>query len=152
MKLHIALLTTILSIPLAMADVYKSIDSYGNVTYSNKPISGGKKIDLPAISTINSSMPDKVPSSLKSDNPGSVPSVNLSPASGSKKVILEEELKKEQEALALAEAEYKKADAVRNGDEKNYAKKMERLQPFLDSITQHKNNIKSLEIELNGSK
>lgn len=152
MKLHIILLSCILTTPIAMADVYKSIDSYGNVTYSNKPISGGKKIDLPAISTINSPSVDKTPTSLKSENTGSVPSVNVNPASGSKKVILEEELKREKDALVLAEEEYKKADAVRNGDEKNYAKKLERLQPFLDSITQHKNNIKSLEIELNGSK
>lgn len=152
MKLPILFLSALVISQATYADVYKFVDSYGNVTYSNKPISGGKKIDLPAISTVTSPSADKAPSTIRSESSGAVPSVNVNPASGNKKIILEEELKKEREALANAENEWKKADAIRNGDEKNYAKKMERLQPFLDTITQHKNNIKSLEIELNGSK
>ena len=38
--------------PLAAEEIYKQVDEHGNVTYSNKPIKGGKKIDLPPLSTI----------------------------------------------------------------------------------------------------
>lgn len=38
--------------PLSAEQIYKHIDEKGKVTYSNTPIKGGKKVDLPPISTV----------------------------------------------------------------------------------------------------
>ena len=36
----------------AADEIYKQVDAHGNVTYSNKPIKGGKKVNLPPLSTL----------------------------------------------------------------------------------------------------
>lgn len=143
----IGLMTSVHAAP----DVYKYVDEHGNVSYSNKP-NGGKKIDLPMISTVDNTAPSYVaPPANSSGNSGSNNMTNIvNPASGSKRIILEEELKKERELLAKAEAELASQTQIRLGNEKNPLKKDERLLPFKETVEQHKNNIKSLEIELNG--
>ena len=41
----------------AQAEIYKYVDENGHVTYSNKPMKGGKKIELPEISTMPAPKP-----------------------------------------------------------------------------------------------
>ncbi|MBA2690591.1 MAG: DUF4124 domain-containing protein, partial [Burkholderiales bacterium] len=36
----------------ARADIYKQVDDYGRVTYSNLPSKGAKKMELPELSTV----------------------------------------------------------------------------------------------------
>lgn len=36
----------------AFGEIYKYVDERGHVTYSNKPIKGGQKVELPEISTV----------------------------------------------------------------------------------------------------
>ena len=38
--------------PLSAQNIYKYVDKDGKVTYSSEPIKGGKKVDLPPISTV----------------------------------------------------------------------------------------------------
>ena len=53
-----ALSAALLLAPSANAeDVYKHIDEQGRVTYSNKPIKGGKKVDLPPLTTLPTPKP-----------------------------------------------------------------------------------------------
>jgi len=47
--------------PLSADQIYKSIDEHGKVTYSNEPIKGGKKVDLPPISTVSLPKPPAAP-------------------------------------------------------------------------------------------
>ena len=63
--------------------------------------------------------------------------------------ILEKELAQEQASLAKAKQELAAQEAVRSGDERNYARVEERLQPFKDSIETHEKNIEALRRELN---
>ena len=63
--------------------------------------------------------------------------------------ILEKELVQEQASLAKARQELAAQEAVRSGDERNYARVQERLQPFKDSIETHEKNIEALRRELN---
>lgn len=63
--------------------------------------------------------------------------------------ILEKELAQEQASLAKARQELAAQEAVRSGDERNYARVQERLQPFKDSIETHEKNIEALKRELN---
>jgi hypothetical protein len=50
------LLITLSLLPVGTAqatdEIYKQVDAHGNVTYSNRPIKGGKKVNLPPLSTL----------------------------------------------------------------------------------------------------
>jgi len=63
--------------------------------------------------------------------------------------ILEKELANEQTALAKAQQDLAAQEAVRNGDERNYSRVEERLQPYKDSVDTHQKNIEALRRELN---
>ena len=63
--------------------------------------------------------------------------------------ILEKELATEQAALAKAKQELATQEATRSGEERNYARVEERLQPYKDSIETHEKNIEALRRELN---
>jgi hypothetical protein len=53
MKLrYLMLLSCLACAASARADIYKSVDADGNVTYSNTPIKGGKKMDLDPLPTM----------------------------------------------------------------------------------------------------
>jgi hypothetical protein len=63
--------------------------------------------------------------------------------------ILEQELAGEQAALAKAKQDLAAQEAVRSGDERNYARVEERLQPYKDTVETHEKNIEALRRELN---
>ena len=63
--------------------------------------------------------------------------------------VLEKELATEQAALAKAQQDLSAQEAIRNGDERNYARVLERLQPYKDSVETHEKNIEALRRELN---
>jgi len=62
--------------------------------------------------------------------------------------ILEKELAQEQAALAKAKEDLAAQEQVRMGNERNYARVEERLQPFKDSVETHQKNIEALRREL----
>jgi hypothetical protein len=64
------------------------------------------------------------------------------------RLILENELATEQAALAKAREELAAQEQTRSGDERNYARVLERLQPYKDSIETHEKNIEALKREL----
>jgi hypothetical protein len=61
---------------------------------------------------------------------------------------LERELSQEETLLADAKRKLAEQEAVRSGDERNYAKVLERLQPYKDAIEVHSKNIEALRREL----
>lgn len=62
--------------------------------------------------------------------------------------ILERELAQEEQALGEARKELAEQESVRYGDERNYAKVLERLQKYKDAVELHEKNIESLRREL----
>jgi hypothetical protein len=54
----------------------------------------------------------------------------------------------EDEALGQARKELAEQESVRYGDERNYAKVLERLQKYKDAVEVHEKNIESLRREL----
>jgi chromosome segregation ATPase len=62
--------------------------------------------------------------------------------------VLEKELTTEQTALAKAKQDLAAQEAIRTGDERNYARVQERLQPYKDSVETHEKNIEALRREL----
>lgn len=61
---------------------------------------------------------------------------------------LERELGQEQDLLAEAQRKLAEQEAIRTGDEKNYARVLERLRPFRDAVEVHTKNIEALKREL----
>jgi hypothetical protein len=62
--------------------------------------------------------------------------------------ILERELAQEQQLLEQARKDLSAQEAVRYGDERNYARVLERLQPYRDNVERHEKNVESLRREI----
>ena len=64
------------------------------------------------------------------------------------KDTLEKELNQEEAMLADARKKLSEQEAIRAGDEKNYAKVLERLKPYKDTVEVHEKNVEALKREL----
>jgi len=62
--------------------------------------------------------------------------------------ILDGELAQEQALLTQARKELEEQESVRYGDERNYARVLERLQKYKDAVELHEKNVESLKREL----
>jgi hypothetical protein len=62
--------------------------------------------------------------------------------------ILEREAAQEEVSLAQARKELAEQESVRYGDERNYARVLERLQKYKDAVDLHEKNLESLRREL----
>ena len=62
---------------------------------------------------------------------------------------IEKELTQEQSMLADARKKLSEQEAIRGGDEKNYARVLERLKPYQDTVEVHEKNVEALKRELN---
>ena len=61
---------------------------------------------------------------------------------------LERELSQEEALLADAKRKLSEQEQIRTGDEKNYARVLERLQPYKDAVEVHSKNIEALKREI----
>ena len=90
--------------------------------------------------------------STRSARPGEFPKESASERMSARerqRDILEKELATEQAALGKAKEELAAQEAVRSGDERNYARVLERLQPYKDTVETHEKNVEALRRELN---
>ena len=62
---------------------------------------------------------------------------------------IERELTQEESMLSDARRKLAEQEAIRGGDEKNYARVLERLKPFQDTVEVHEKNVEALKRELN---
>ena len=70
----------------------------------------------------------------------------------SRRKILEDELAGEQRALEKAKEALTEQEGVRNGNERNYQRVLDRLQPYQDAVSQHEKNIDALQKEISAVK
>ena len=142
--------------------MYKHVDERGRVTYSNTPIKGGKKVDLPPLSTLP--LPKVVPVVAKP-----TPKVEVEPEKEARRKTLLEEIAKEEKALEAAKL------AAKEGSEKpevfqhtqtvvgkdgkstkvtktgrNVAAYEEKMKQFDDDVALHEKNLARLKAELLG--
>lgn len=92
------------------------------------------------------------PRSAPAARPGAFPRESAAERerrASSSREILERELTTEEAALAKAREDLQAQESVRYGDERNYARVIERLQPYKDSVETHEKNIQALKRELN---
>jgi DNA repair exonuclease SbcCD ATPase subunit len=64
------------------------------------------------------------------------------------KDTLERELGQEESMLADARQKLSEQEAIRTGDEKNYAKVLDRLKPYKDTVEVHEKNVEALKREI----
>jgi hypothetical protein len=149
----IAAAAVILSACPAWADIYKCVDDAGHVTYTNQK-SSAKGCSLlskdQAVSTLSGPRP-----AARQATPSSFPRVDSDTQKQrdtDRRKILEQELATEQANLEQAKKELADQEAVRSGNEKNYQRVLDRLQPYKDKVALHERNIDALKKEITNLK
>ncbi|MGH8691421.1 MAG: DUF4124 domain-containing protein [Burkholderiales bacterium] len=126
------------------SEIYKCVDADGRKHYTNsRKETAGMKCE-PVTSQINVAPAQKA-------RPGNFPresSAERASAKGRQREILRKELATEEQALSRAQQALAEQEAVRGGDERNYARVLERLQPYKDSVETHQKNIEALKREI----
>lgn len=135
---------------LAQAEIYKSIDADGHVTYSSTPIKGGKKIILEPLPTM-------VPPA-RTASPEDFPKVNDATQKGRdemRRKILQDELNAEEKTLGEAMQNLKEGEAkpeVYKGQDgktyRNVAKYQEKIKALQEQVDLHQSNVDALKAEL----
>lgn len=69
-------------------------------------------------------------------------------AKSKQRSTLENELAQEESMLADARKKLAEQEGIRTGDEKNYARVLERLKPYQDTVEVHQKNVEALKREL----
>jgi hypothetical protein len=126
-----------------VTEIYKCYDENGRPLYtSDKRDTRGKKCELVS-REINVVPAPPAPKAFPRESASQRAS-----AKGRQRAILEKELATEQQLLAKAQKDLAEQEAIRTGDERNYARVLERLQPYKDSVETHQKNIEALKREL----
>jgi hypothetical protein len=116
-------------------EIYKCVDASGRASYTNdRRDMAGRKCEL--VTTQVNVAPTRESSADRAN------------AKGRQREILEKELASEQADLARARQTLAEQESVREGDERNYARVLERLQPYRDRVETHEKNIEALRREL----
>lgn len=146
----------------AWSQIFRCVDGEGKVTYSNVGGNKGcKRMQLDAPNTV--SAPPASPARTTGRTPGAAANptpVDFPRVSGDaqkardndRRTILAQELATEQKFLEQAKKELAEQEAVRLGDEKNYQKVLDRLQPYKDQVAQHERNIQAINREMSSLK
>jgi len=135
---------------LVHAEIYKSVDENGHVTYSSTPLKGGKKLNLEPLPTM-------VPPANVQSSEG-FPRVDTETQRGrddTRRKILQDELNAEQKLLDEATQNLKDGESnpevFKRNDGKTYrnvAKYDEKIKTLQEQVDLHKNNVDALKTEL----
>ena len=127
-------------------EIYKCVDAAGRASYTNDAReTAGRKCQL-VTTQINVAPPP--PKQTRSPAFPKESSTDRASAKGKQRAILEQELASEEADLAKAKQALAEQEGVRSGDERNYARVLERLQPFKDRVETHEKNVEALKREL----
>ena len=134
---------------VAHAQIYECTDANGNKRFTNvkAEAKGCKLLDVGPVNTI----PAPKSPGKAAPGPASFPKVDAETQKqrdGDRRRILEQELGNEQKQLAAAQKELAEQEAVRNGNERNYQRVLDRLEPYQKRVKQHQDNIDNLKKEL----
>jgi len=153
MKIRYGFAALLLMPLLSHAEIYKSVDADGHVTYSSAPIKGGKKIILEPLSTMQP--PARARSAA---SPEGFPKVDGNTQKGrddTRRKILQDELNAEQKLLD--EAKQNLADGQANPEVyktqggktfRNVAQYDAKVKTLTEQVELHQKNIEALNTEL----
>src|SRR3954469_2834460 len=146
----LALVAALVAVPARaqVTEIFKCKSADGHWTYTNDRREAERQKCEVVTRQINVA-PTPKPAARAA--PGSFPKetpADRATASARQRDILEKELAQEQAALAKAKADLAEQESVRSGNERNYARVEERLQPFKDSVETHEKNTEARRREL----
>jgi hypothetical protein len=133
------------------ADVFKCANSEGHITYSNVATKNCKMLSLDPLPATPSAPATKGSAAAKNPTPATFPKVDESTQKSrdtDRRRILENELATEQKNMEEAKKQLVEQEAVRTGDERNYQKVLDRIQPFKDKAALHERNIVAIKKEI----
>jgi hypothetical protein len=148
-------LTFALAAP-AWGDTFKCMDANGHATYTNmKEETKGKNCTLvmreisvvPAVPSPRAATPAASPPGFPKVDPATQRTRD-----DARRKILDDELSGEEKALAQAKEDLTQQESVRSGDERNYQRVLDRLQPYKDEVERHQKNVEALQKEINNGK
>lgn len=136
----------------ARADaMYRCVDADGRKVFSNVK-SSDKGAKCTAVQINDPGPPPRSGKSASSTpTPSSFPRVEENTQrrrDNERRRILENEMEAEQKALEQAKKELEEQEAVRSGNEKNYQRVLDRLQPYQDKVASHERNVEAIQREL----
>ncbi|MBL8448622.1 MAG: DUF4124 domain-containing protein [Dechloromonas sp.] len=136
--------------PVLANTIYKCTDEHGGTLISNSRVN---KSCQAVVSGPDSSIPPPKTRSpaAATPSPAGFPKVGedtQKSRDGDRRLILEQELAAEQKNLEAARKDLAEQEALRTGDEKNYQKVVDRIQPYKDRVAQHERNIQAINKEL----
>ena len=147
----VSLVLALLAAP-TLAETCKYVDKDGRTIYSNVPIKNARKLvcfQPPAPVAAETPAPAPAPAVKPPDNPKArVDASTQRKRDDERRQILEEELAREQDALAEARRALAEQESIRSGDERNYQRVLDRLEPYKKKVKQHEDNIASLRREI----
>ena len=137
----------------AEAEICLYRDADGHITYSNvteAPPKGATKIRcfkerVPLLSQPESA---QKPAAIQSGRFPKVDGETQSRRDDERRRILESELASEQSQLEAARKALAEQEAVRNGNEQNYQRLLDRVQPYQEAVANHERNIEAIRQEL----
>ena len=142
---------------VAWAETCKYLDRDGRVIYSNTPNSppkGATKVKCfddssakPAAA--NARNPDTKPANP--DTKATLPRVSedtQKTRDDERRRILEQEIADETKQLAQAKEQLAAQEAVRSGNERNYQRFLDRVQPYRDAVATHERNLEAIRREI----
>ncbi len=150
------LLLAIASIALpARAETCKFVDSDGRVIYSNTPNNPPKGAKL--VKCFSDPAPQPAPQETKPkpearEGSPKVDGRTQKKRDDNRQSILETELADEQQQLEAARQKLAEQEAIRLGDEQNYQRFLDRVQPFRDAVANHERNIEAIRREISNLK
>jgi hypothetical protein len=141
---------------LAQSPTYRCVDENGRSTYTNiREETTGKKCtvvsrEVSVVPVDRGALPPQGGAKPAAQGPGASaqPAQTAANRANDRRKILEEELDGEQKRLAEARTKLVEEQNIRNGDEKNYQRVLDRLKPFVETVERHEKNVEQLRREL----
>ena len=155
MKRNVLLVAGLLALlaPPAFADIWECTDESGNKRFTNiKSESKGCRL-LHVV--VPNTVPGTRPPAKAFESPKNFPKVDgdtQRSRDAERRRILEQELANEQKLLDGARKELAEQESQRLGNERNYQRMLDRLEPYKKKVKLHEDNIANLRRELASAK
>ncbi|BBP02603.1 hypothetical protein TPL01_00350 [Sulfuriferula plumbiphila] len=145
MKAALLIIGLIVCLPVH-AEIYKYVDESGQVTYTNLPKRGAKRLNLGPVAT-----PAAPARKKEVGAPANFPRVDGSTQrkrDDLRRSVLQDELRTEERNLAEATAAQKAGEVLRSGEQPGSASWRARNDKLRDIVKLHEDNIRALKKEL----
>jgi hypothetical protein len=152
MRTAVTTLLLVVLLPTALhAEIYECVDENGNRRFTNikAEARGCRVLNIGPTNTVPP--PAKSAPKTPSAASGNFPKVDAQTQQQrdvDRRTILEQELASEQKLLEQAKKELADQEAVRYGNERNYQRVLDRLDPYKKRVKLHEDNIANLRKEL----